>query len=218
MKTSWQRIILVVFAALNIAACTTGNPNSKAVMLLLDTSGTYTTELGHAQRIVNYLLGTLEAGDSFAIARINSESFSEKNIIVRATFDSRPSTTNAQKRTVLDTTQQFINATSRGSANTDITGGVLQALEYVRESNAAQKIVLLFSDLQEDLQKRQIREFPIDFNGVRVIAVNVTKLRSDNIDPRDFQQRQDYWKQRVEAGGGQWQVVNELERLQSVLL
>lgn len=218
MKTSWQRIILVGLAALNIAACTSGNPNSKAVMLLLDTSGTYTTELGHAQRIVNYLLGTLEAGDSFAIARINSESFSEKNIIVRATFDSRPSTTNAQKRTVLDTTQQFINATSRGSANTDITGGVLQALEYVREANATQKIVLLFSDLQEDLQKRQIREFPIDFNGVRVIAVNVTKLRSDNIDPRDFQQRQDYWKQRVESGGGLWQVVNELERLQSVLL
>ena len=68
------------------------------------------------------------------------------------------------------------------------------------------------------MQKRQIREFPIDFNGVRVIAVNVTKLRSDNIDPRDFQVRQDYWKQRVESGGGQWQVVNELERLQSVLL
>ncbi len=216
MKTSWQW--MAAFAALTIAACTSGNPNSKAVVLLLDTSGTYTTELGHAQRIVNYLLGTLEAGDSFAVARINSESFTEKNIIVHATFDSRPSTTNAQKRTVLDTTQQFIEATAKGSAYTDITGGVLQALEYVREANAAQKIVLLFSDLQEDLQKRQIREFPIDFNGVRVIAVNVTKLRSDNIDPRDFQERQDYWKQRVISGGGQWQVINDLERLQSALL
>jgi len=216
MKTSWQWI--AAFVALNLAACTSGNPNSKAVVLLLDTSGTYTTELGQAQRIVNYLLGTLEAGDSFAVARINSESFTEKNIIVRATFDSRPSTTNAQKRTVLDTTQQFIDATAKGSANTDITGGVLQALEYVRETNAAQKVLLLFSDLQEDLEKRQIREFPIDFNGVRVIAVNVTKLHSDNIDPRDYQERQDYWKQRVETGGGQWQVVNDLERLQSALL
>jgi len=216
MKTSWQWI--AAFVALNLVACTSGNPNSKAVVLLLDTSGTYTTELGQAQRIVNYLLGTLEAGDSFAVARINSESFTEKNIIVRATFDSRPSTTNAQKRTVLDTTQQFIDAAAKGSANTDITGGVLQALEYVREANAAQKILLLFSDLQEDLEKRQIREFPIDFNGVRVIAVNVTKLRSDNIDPRDYQERQDYWKQRVETGGGQWQVVNDLERLQSALL
>lgn len=209
---------IAAFAALNIAACTSGNPHSKAVMLLLDTSGTYTTELGQAQRIVNYLLGTLEAGDSFAMAKINSESFTEKNIIVRATFDSRPSTTNAQKRTVLDTTQQFIDTTVKGSAHTDITGGLLQALEYVHETNAAQKIVLLFSDLQEDLEKRQIRQFPIDFNGVRVIAVNVTKLRTDNIDPRDFQERQDYWKARVESGGGQWQVVNDLERLQSALL
>ncbi len=216
MKTSWKWI--AVFAALNLVACTSGNPNSKAVILLLDTSGTYTTELGQAQRVVNYLLGTLEAGDSFAIARINSESFTEKNIIVRATFDVRPSTTNAQKRTVLDTMQKFMDEAAKGSANTDITGGVLQALEYVRETNAAQKIVLLFTDLQEDLQKRQIREFPIDFNGVRVIAVNVTKLRSDNIDPRNFQERQDYWKHRVESGGGQWQVVNDLERLQSALL
>ncbi len=216
MKISWHWIAAI--AVLNIAACTTGNPNSKAVVLLLDTSGTYTRELGNAQRVVNYLLGTLGAGDSFALARINSESFTEKNIIVRATFDSRPSTTNAQKRTVLDTTQRFIDETTTGSAHTDITGGMLQALEYVREANAAQKIVLLFTDLQEDLEKRQIREFPIDFNGVRVIAVNVTKLSSDNIDPRNFQERQEYWKQRVESGGGQWQVVNDLERLQSALL
>ena len=216
MKISWQWII--AFAALNITGCTSGNPNSKAVVLLLDTSGTYTTELGNAQRIVNYLLGTLEAGDSFAVARINSQSFTEKNIIVRATFDSRPSTANAQKRTVLDTMQKFIGETDKGSAHTDITGGLLQALEYVREVNTAKKIVLLFTDLQEDLEKRQIREFPIDFKGVRVIAVNVTKLRSDNIDPRDFQERQDYWKQRVESGGGQWQVINDLERLQFALL
>lgn len=216
MKISWQWIALL--AVLNIAACTSGNPNSKAVVLLLDTSGTYTTELGNSQRIVNYLLGTLEAGDSFALGRINSESFTEKNIVVRATFDSRPSIANAQKRTVLDTTQKFIDQMPKGSAHTDITGGMLQALEYVREANTAQKIVLLFSDLEEDLEKRQIRKFPIDFNGVRVIAVNVTKLRSDNIDPRDYQARQDYWKQRVESGGGQWQVVNDLERLQFALL
>jgi len=217
MKT-FLRSIMAWVVLTTIAACTGSNPNSKAVMLLLDTSGTYTTELGQAQRIVNYLLGTLDAGDSFGVAQINSESFSEKNIIVRATFDNRPSTTNAQKRTVLETTQKFIEQTAQGSANTDITGGVLQALEYVREVNASQKVVLLFSDLQEDLQKRQFREFPIDFNGVRVIAVNVTKLRSDNIDPRDYQERQDYWKERVESGGGQWQVINELERLQFALL
>lgn len=209
---------LAVIALLMVNACTGTNPNSKAVMLLLDTSGTYATELDQAQRIVNYLLGTLDAGDSFGVAQINSESFNEKNIIVRATFDNRPSATNAQKRSVLDTTQKFINQTTQGSTNTDITGGVLQALEYVREVDATQRVVLLFSDLQEDLQKRQIRQFPIDFNGVRVIAVNVTKLRSDNIDPRDYQERQDYWKERVESGGGQWQVINELERLQSAIL
>jgi hypothetical protein len=216
MNAHWRWI--AAFAALSLAACTGGNPNSKAVMLLVDTSGTYASEFGQAQRIVNYLLGTLDSGDSFAVAEINSESFTEKNIVVRATFDTRPSTANAQKRSVLDATQKFVDSIAKGSAKTDITGGVLQALEYVREVDATNKIVLLFSDLQEDLQTRQIRDFPIDFNGVRVVAVNVTKLRSDNIDPRDYAERQEHWKQRVEAGGGQWQVVNDLDRLQSVLL
>lgn len=216
MNRSWRGWIVI--SLLSLAACTGGNPDSKAVMLLLDTSGTYANELGQAQRIVNYLLGTLESGDSLAVAQINSESFTEKNIIVRATFDNRPSEANARKRAVLDAIQNFIDQTTQGSAHTDITGGVLQALEYVRELGAPRKIVLVFSDLQEDLQKRQIRDFPIDFKGVNVIALNVTKLSGDNIDPREYQQRQEYWKQRVESGGGRWQVVNDLERLPTVLL
>ncbi len=216
MRAHW--LWITAAAVLSLAGCTGGNPNSKAIMLLVDTSGTYATEFIQAQRIVNYLLGTLESGDSFGVAEINSESFTEKNIVVRATFDSRPTTANAQKRSVLEATQKFVDSLSKGSVNTDITGGLLQALEYVREVKANRKYVLLFSDLQEDLQKKQIRDFPIDFNGVQVIAVNVTKLRTDNIDPREYQVRQEQWKQRVETGGGQWQVVNDLERLQSALL
>ena len=49
--------------------------------ILLDTSGTYTTELKKAQQIIHYYLGTLGPGDSFAVARIDSGSFSEKDII-----------------------------------------------------------------------------------------------------------------------------------------
>ena len=54
-------------------------------------------------------------------------------------------------------------------------------------------------------------------SGYKVIALNVTKLRADNIDPRRYLDRVAGWKQRVEEGGGEWKVVNDLERLESLL-
>jgi hypothetical protein len=47
-----------------------------------------------------------------------------------------------------------------------------------------------------------------------VIALNVTKLGSDNIDPARYSGRLEAWEKRVKAGGaGGWRVVNDLERL-----
>ena len=53
------------------------------VYMLLDTSGTYADEIGKAQQIINYTLAQLEPGDSFALARIDTGSFSEKDIVDR---------------------------------------------------------------------------------------------------------------------------------------
>lgn len=53
--------------------------------------------------------------------------------------------------------------------------------------------------------------------GVQVVALNVTKLRSDNIDPREYLKRLEQWRQRVESGGGSWRVINDLERLDRIL-
>lgn len=53
--------------------------------------------------------------------------------------------------------------------------------------------------------------------GVQVVALNVTNLRSDNIDPREYLKRLEQWRQRVESGGGSWRVINDLERLDRIL-
>ena len=73
-----------------------------------------------------------------------------------------------------------------------------------------------WADLKEDLVKGQVRDFPIQVDGCNVVALNVTKLRSDNVDPRDYYQRVEEWRSRVEAGGGNWRVVNDLERLENI--
>ena len=54
--------------------------------------------------------------------------------------------------------------------------------------------------------------------GFAVVALNVTKPRSDKIDPRDYRQRLEDWKLRAEASGGQWRVINDLDRLDPAFL
>ncbi len=197
-----------------ISACSdTQRPDNRSVYLLLDTSGTYTEELDKAQSLIAYLLGSLDSGDSMAVAVIDSGSFTEKNIIAKATFDDRPSVANGQKRAFKETVDQAVGRIERGASFTDITGGVLQGHEFLTETGAGQRYLFVFSDLEEDLQEGHIRDFPIDMSGVEVVALNVTKLRQDNIDPRDYAKRLEHWQSRVESGGGQWRVINDLERL-----
>jgi hypothetical protein len=211
---------LLAFSLLSVSLLLSGCPDttthSQGVYMLLDSSGTYRMEVKKAQAIINYLLGTLQPGDSLAMARLDSASFSEKDIIAKMTFDRRPSVTNQQKRLFKQKTDGFF-ATVKGSAFTDITGGVLQAVEYLNETGSGKKFILIFSDLKEELAKGHVRDFPIELSGCRVVAVNVTKLRSDNIDPREYYKRVEAWQARVQAGGGHWRVINDLERLDTIL-
>ncbi len=195
--------------------CPDTTSHSRGVYMLLDTSGTYKKELKRAEAIINYLLGTLQPGDSMAVARIDSGSFSEKDIVAKMTFDKRPSVANQQKRLFKQQIDNFVQ-TAKGSAYTDITGGVLQSVEFLNEAGAGQKYILIFSDLKEELVKGHIRNFPIQVDGCNVVALNVTKLRSDNVDPREYYKRVEDWRARVEAGGGNWRIVNDLERLENI--
>ena len=202
--------------ALMLAACAPAAPRNTGVYLLLDTSGTYSEELQKAQSIILYTLSTLQPTDSFAVARIDTGSFSEKDIIAKATFDDRPSTANGQKRVFADSIKAFVDR-SESASHTDITGGVLQAIEFLNEKNSGRKTILIFSDLQEDLAKGYVRDVPLDLKGFEVVALNVTKLRSDNFDPREYLARVEAWRDRVEKSGGHWRMINDLERLDGLL-
>ena len=202
--------------ALALAGCGESVPPTRAVYLLMDTSGTYTQEISKAQAIANYLLGVLTSSDSLGVARVDSASFSEKDIVAKVTFDTRPSYANQQKRAFRQTLDRFVHDVS-GSAYTDITGGMLQAAEWLNETGAGHKYILIFSDLEEDLREGYVRDFQIDLNGIEVTALNVTKLRSDQIDPREYLDRLGTWQTRVESGGGSWRVINDLDRLDTLL-
>ncbi|HYT85875.1 MAG TPA: VWA domain-containing protein [Burkholderiales bacterium] len=212
-----KRLLVVSLLLAGVSACTDQRSHSQAVYMLVDTSGTYAQEVRKAQLIINYLLGTLQSGDSLVVARVRSRSFNEKDIIAKVTFDSRPSQANAQKRAFRDKIDAFVKSVS-GSAYTDITGGLIQGGMFLNETGAGKKTILIFSDMQEELDKGTIRSFPISLKDIRIVALNVVKLKSDNIDPRRYLGRLEAWQKRVEnAGASEWRVINDIEHLDAVL-
>jgi NADPH:quinone reductase-like Zn-dependent oxidoreductase len=212
-----KRLLLASLLVLAVSSCTDQRNHAQAVYMLVDTSGTYAQEVGKAQVIINYLLGTLQPGDSLAVARVKSRSFSEKDIIAKVTFDNRPSQANVQKRAFKDKVDAFVK-TVGGSAYTDITGGLIQGGMFLNETGAGSKTILIFSDMQEELDKATIRDIPIDLKNIRVVALNVVKLKTDNVDPRRYTGRLEAWQKRVEgAGASEWRVINDIEHLDAML-
>ncbi len=209
--------IFIVFCLLGllVAGCADNQSRTTGIYMLLDTSGTYAEELKKAQAIINYLLGTLQPNDTLAVASIDTGSFSEKDIVAKVTFDQRPSVANGQKRSFQKAVDSFVGNV-KSSSYTDISGGVLQAIEYLNEVKPEQKYILIFSDLKEELAKGYVRDVPFQLTGFNVVALNVTKLRQDIRDPKKYLVRVDQWRLKVESGSGTWRVINDLERLESI--
>lgn len=211
-----MRPLVTLCLCLLLGSCGEPVARNQGVYMLIDTSGTYTRELDKAQQVINYTLAKMNPGDTFAVASINTGSFSEKNIQAKVTFDDRPSVTNKQKQVFQQSIQQFVDQ-AQPASYTDITGGLLQAVEFLNEKQPGAKTILIFSDLKEEIKEGYNRDVPLNLDGFNLVALNVTKLNSDNVDPTQYLGRLEEWKSRVEQSGGQWQVINDLERLEKVL-
>jgi hypothetical protein len=207
-----------LFVMMMLTACGDNRAHSQAVYMLVDTSGTYAQEVGKAAKIINYLLATLNPGDSLAVAKVETRSFTEKDIVAKVTFDRRPSQATLQKRAFKAKIEEFSKG-AKGTAYTDITGGLLQGAEYLNETKAGTKTIVIFSDMQEELGKGTIRDFPIKLDGIRIVALNVTKLKTDNADPRIYLDRLARWEEKArKAGATDWVMVNDLENnMESIL-
>ncbi len=210
-----MKILTIILSCAILVACTRSTLNNHGVYMLLDTSGTYSEELQKAEQIIRFALSRLDATDTFAVARIDTGSFSEKDIVAKVTLDDRPSAMNKQKRLFAQQVQTFVGSV-RSSRYTDITGGILQGVEFLNEKAPGRKTILIFSDLKEDLQAGYVRDISLELDGFTVIALNVTKLRSDNINPREYLDRVSDWESVVQKAGGKWRVINDLDGLEGL--
>ncbi|HET7650681.1 MAG TPA: vWA domain-containing protein [Gammaproteobacteria bacterium] len=209
-------LIATLILLLTAAGCTqTGGKHARAVYVLLDVSGSYSKQLAEANPVIDYLLGTLVSGDSLAVATIDSASFSEKNIVANVTFDDRPSVANEQKRALRARLNHYFQ-NLRPSEHTDVSGAVLQAAQELDESGDGHRYILIFSDLNQDLPKGYVRKSKLPLTGTKVIAVDVTKLHQDNVNPQNYLDRLQHWQKVVTQDGGQWQVVNDMNHLDRI--
>ena len=208
--------LLLALAALS---CTSGAQYAQAVVALVDVSGTYADQKPEVINVIRRgLLPKLTPGDSLVVIRIDSESYTRKNVEASVKLDPRPSKANAQKLAFAGQLDEFARRPTR-AAHTDIRGAMMLGAEYLRETGAGRRTMVVFSDMEEDLPRGVKRELsPTELAGVRVLAMNVKRLAADNADPTAYRQRLISWEKQVTAHGAkEFKVVLEPDKLADML-
>ncbi|MEE8582010.1 MAG: hypothetical protein V3T33_10530 [Myxococcota bacterium] len=197
-----KRILVLAAAALLSLSCSDGRSYDQVICALIDISGTYADQKAEVVRILkgDVLLEMLP-GDTLIVIQIDSKSYEKDNLVALMTLDPRPSRANAQKLALAQTLDAFAASDAR-SRYTDIPGAMMLGTEYLREREAGSRVMLVFSDMAEDLPKgakRQLAES--EFAGIQVVAMNVKRLQGDSADPAVFRGRLAAWEKRVTASG-----------------
>jgi hypothetical protein len=210
-----QSLLLAIGVALGAAACEDAKRYDQALCVLVDVSGTYADQRHEVVRILKReVLPGMEPGDTLLVLRIDGESYEKDNVETLVTLDARPSRANAQK---LGIAQRLDEMAVRNVAaqHTDIPGAMMLGSEYLRELASGSRIMLIFSDMEEDLAPGTSRTLRSDeFADVHVVAMNVKRLHGDNVDPEAFRTRLASWEKRVmNSGGLGWRTFMDASKL-----
>jgi hypothetical protein len=210
-----RRALAIGLLALLSSGCDTGRRYDQAICALIDVSGTYADQKREAvKHLKREILPNMVPGDTLIVIRIDSESYQKDNVEALLTLEARPSHANSQKLALARKLDAFA-AREHESAFTDIPGAMMLGAEYLREVGAGSRVMLVFSDMQEDLPKgarRQMSEG--EFEGVQIVAMNVKRLDQDTADPEVFRRRIAAWEKRVMGRGALgWQTIMDPNKL-----
>jgi hypothetical protein len=209
---------ILVLAAL-VLGCGESRRYDQAIGVLIDVSGTYSDERKETVNVIKReVLPHMVPGDTLIVIRIDSESYDKENVEALLTLDRRPSRANAQKLAVARKLDAFAEE-SHGSEHTDILGAIMLASEYLSEVGSGSRVVLLFSDMQEDLPAGSKRALAEDeLRGTHVAAMNVKRLTRDTADPSVFRDRLAAWEGRARSAGAlDWRTFMDSSKLPDYL-
>ena len=218
MKRAWQALLVLAPIAIALG-CSSDRRYDQAIGILIDTSGTYADQKAETVRVIKReVLPNMVPGDTLIVIRIDSESYDKDNVEALLTLDNRPSYANAQKLALARQLDKFASEKG-GSSHTDIPGAIMLASEYLGEIGSGSRVLLIFSDMEEDLPKGTSRDFAEDeLEGTHVVAMNVKRLKHDSADPIGFRARLASWEKRVmKAGALDWRTFMDAAKLPDYL-
>jgi len=214
------RAVLILLAACVAASgCSDAKRYEQAIGVLIDVSGTYADQREESVRVIKReVIPHMVPGDTLYVARIDSESYDRTNVEALLTLDRRPSHANAQKLEIAHQLDAFASRPIHAS-HTDIPGAIMLASEYLDETAAGSRVLLIFSDMEEDLPAGEARRLgQQELAGTRVVAMNVKRLGSDQSDPDRYRARLDGWGQRLAAAGAaEWRTFQDPAKLPEYL-
>ncbi len=203
MMNTRSRLVAVLGLMLVAMGCGAKERYDQAICVLIDVSGTYSDQRSEVVRAIKReVLPTMKPGDTLLVVRIDGASYGHDNVEANVTLDARPSKANAQKLALAQRLDRFAKR-DLSARHTDIPGAMMLGSEYLGELASGSRVMLIFSDMEEDLAPGTQRELQSDeLDGVWVAAMNVKRLQRDNANPAVFRGRLADWKNRVLASGG----------------
>jgi hypothetical protein len=213
------RLAAALLAGVLLMGCADARRYDQAICALIDVSGTYADQKTEAVRILKRdVLPEMVPGDTLLVIQIGSESYTKKNLVALVTLDPRPSQANAQKLALAQRLDAFASGADT-SQYTDIVGAMMLGADYLRELQSGSRVMLVFSDMDQDLPKGMRRRIHSEeFKGLQVVAMNVKRLGTDNADPDAYRGRLTHWQQTVRrAGATGWRAMMDPEQLPEYL-
>ncbi len=201
--TRHKLLLLLTLGALALGLGCESRRYDQAICVLIDVSGTYADQKAEVVKIIKRdILPAMVPGDTLIAIRIDSESYQKENVEALVTLDARPSKANAQKLALAVKLDEFASR-KVSSKYTDIPGAMMLGAEYLSEIAAGSRVMLIFSDLQEELPKGAKRNLSeTEFDQIQMVAMNVKRLQGDSANPTVFRNRLESWQERVAAAGG----------------
>ena len=220
MQTSIKTALLGAVLAASVVACSDNKSYETSYCALVDVSGTYAGEKGSVVKTIKAgIVPQMIPGDSLFFVMIDSNSYSEENLVTKLTLDYRPTTANEQKLAVAKKLDEF----GKGNAYsklTDVSGGLMLCADYLKSTKSGTQVMFVFSDMNEELPKGVVRKFADDeFNGIDIVAMNIIKLNKDSANPQVYRKRLDDWSKRTtDSGARSWYTLIDATKIPEYII
>ena len=203
-----RTIAVLLFVVVATTGCLDTAPTSRGVYLVLDSDGVETDAL---KRLTRRLILGLEAGDTFAVERIDGTG-NGRTSRLGVNLDGRPSVAVVERRALLRRVDRLLEAEPAAGPDEGVAA-MRRARTFLDETSCRNRIIVLATDLTAG----EPEELGPRFSGYRFVALNVGDIGAGE-EPWAYLRRVEAWRRAVEAREAEWTVANGMREAMAAIL